>query len=95
MASNAKEKIADKVKGDIVEPVAKGAATSTEKVAKGSEKFAKGSEALAENARKMADATQDWADDVTGASTRRNSILVVLGLAIIGVVVYLLSRSDS
>jgi hypothetical protein len=94
MARSAKE-MTDKFKEDVVEPVARGAAASTEKIAKGSEKFAKGSDVVAENARKMADKTQDWADDVTGASRRRNLILIALALTIIGAVVGMMMRSDS
>jgi X-X-X-Leu-X-X-Gly heptad repeat protein len=94
MRSSAKE-MTNKFKDDIVEPVAKGAAASTEKIAKGSEKFAKGSEALADGARKMADKTQDWADDVTGSNRRRNLILAAVILAIIGAVVGMLVQSDS
>jgi hypothetical protein len=78
-----------------MEPVARGAAASTEKIAKGSEKFAKGSDAVAESARKMAEKTQDWADDVTGASKRRNMILIAIAVTIIGAVVGMMMRSDS
>jgi X-X-X-Leu-X-X-Gly heptad repeat protein len=94
MGSSAKE-MTSKFKDDIVEPVAKGAAASTKKIAKGSEKFAKGSEALADGARKMADKTQDWADDVTGTNRRRNLILVAVILTIIAAVVGMLVQSDS
>jgi hypothetical protein len=87
MARSAKE-MTDKFKDDIVEPVARGAAASTEKIAKGSD-------AVANSARKMADKTQDWADDVTGASRRRNLILIALAVTIIGAVVGMMMRSDS
>jgi len=94
MRSSAKE-MTDRLKDEVVEPVAKGAAASTEKIAKGSEKFARGSDVVADSARKMADKTQDWADDVTGASRRRNLILIALAVTIIGAVVGMLIRSDS
>lgn len=85
MPSYAKE-IGDKVKDDVVKPVAKGAAI-------GSEKLAEGSEAIAEGARKMADKTRDWADDMTGARRRRNMMWLAIGLTVIGAVVWLLIRS--
>ena len=83
---NSAKQMADKVKDDFVDPVAKSAA-------KGSDKFAKGSEAFAEGARKMADKTQDWADEMTGARRRRNLILLALALTIIGAVVVMLIQS--
>ncbi|MGH8946960.1 MAG: hypothetical protein ACRDVL_12530 [Acidimicrobiia bacterium] len=85
MTSYAKD-IGHKVKdvtGDVVEPVARGAAI-------GSEKIAEGSEALAEGARKLADKTRGWADGVTGARRRRKLIWMAVGLTIIGGVIYLL-----
>lgn len=85
MPSYAKE-IGDKVKDDVVKPVAKGAAI-------GSEKIAEGSEAIAEGARKMADKTRDWADDMTGARRRRNMMWLAIGFTVIGAVVWLLIRS--
>ena len=85
MPSYAKE-IGDKVKDDVVTPVAKGAAI-------GSEKLAEGSEAIAEGARKMADKTRHWADDMTGARRRRNLMWLAIGLTVIGAVVMLLIRS--
>lgn len=93
MPSNAKQ-IVDKVRDDIVEPVAKGAAAGTEKLAKGSKKFAQGSEAVAEGARKMADKTQDWADEVTGAQRRRKVIWLVLAITVIGAVIAMMARSE-
>lgn len=93
MPSNAKQ-VVDKVKEDIVEPVAKGAATGTEKLAKGSEKFAKGSEAVADGARKMADKTQDWADDVTGARRQRNLIMLAIAMTIVGAVFAIMMKSN-
>jgi len=84
---NSAKQMTDKVRDDIVEPVAKGAAASTEKLAKGSEAFAEG-------ARKMADKTQGWADDMTGASRRRNLILLALGLTLLGAVIAMLIRSS-
>lgn len=80
------DEIKDKVRSDVAEPVAKGAAI-------GSEKFAEGSEALAEGARKMADKTRHWADEVTGARRRRNLMLLALALTIIGAVVVMLIQS--
>lgn len=84
---NSAKQMTDKVRDDIVEPVAKSAAAGTEKLAKGSEAFAEG-------ARKMADKTQGWADDMTGANRRRNMILVALGLTVLGAVFALLIRSS-
>lgn len=93
MRNNTKH-LAEKVRDDIVEPVARGAAAGTQKLAKGSEKLAKGSEAFAEGAQKMADKTQHWADDVTGARRRRNLILLALAITIIGAVIAVLIQSD-
>lgn len=81
------EEIRDKVKSDVAEPVAKGAA-------KGSEKFAEGSEAFAENARKMADKTRHWADEVTGARRRRNLMLLALGLTVLGAIIFFVMQSS-
>lgn len=75
------------VKGEVLEPVAKGAAI-------GSEKLAEGSEAIAEGARRLADKTRHWADDVTGARRRRNLIWLALGLTVVGAVIFLLIRSN-
>ncbi len=86
MPSYAKD-IGDKVKDDVVAPVAKGAAI-------GSEKLAEGSQAIAEGARKMADKTRHWADDVTGARRRRNLIWLALGLTVLGAVILLLVQSS-
>lgn len=93
MRNNTKH-ITDKVRDEIVEPVARGAAAGTQTLAKGSEKLAKGSESFAETAQKMADKTQRWADDVTGARQRRNLLLLALAMTIIGVVVASLLKSD-
>lgn len=79
--------IGDKVKSDVVAPVAKGAAI-------GSEKLAEGSEAIAEGARRMAEKTRHWADDVTGASRRRNLIWLALGLTVLGAVIWLVIQSS-
>lgn len=81
------EEIRDKVKGDVAEPVAKGAA-------KGSEKLAEGSEAFAEGARKMADKTRHWADEVTGARRRRNLLLLAIGLTVLGAIILLVMQSS-
>ena len=93
MSDNA-SKITDKVRDDIVEPVAKGAAAGTEKLARGSKKFAQGSEAMAEGARKMADKTQDWADEVTGAHRRRKVIWLVLAITVVGAIIVMIARSE-
>ena len=85
MTSYTKE-IGDKVRDDVVAPMAKGAAI-------GSEKLAEGSEAVAESARRMADKTRHWADDVTGARRRRNMIWLALGLTVLGAVIFLVIRS--
>lgn len=99
---NTAKQVADKVRNDIVEPVAKGAAAGTEKLAKGSKKFAKGSEAFAEGSRKMskgtrkmADKTQDWADEMTGVRRRRKFIWLALALTVVGAIVFLMARSES
>jgi X-X-X-Leu-X-X-Gly heptad repeat protein len=89
MTSYAKD-IGQKVKGvsgEVIEPVARGAAV-------GSEKLAQGSEAIAEGARKLADMTQHWADEVTGIRRRRRLIWMALGLTIVGAVIYLLISSN-
>ena len=89
MTSYAKE-IGHKVKGvtgDVVEPVARGAAI-------GSERLAEGSEALAEGARKLADKTRGWADEVTGARRRRKLMWLAIGLTVIGAVFYLMFLSN-
>lgn len=89
MTSYAKD-IGHKVKGvtdEVIEPVARGAAV-------GSEKLAAGSEAIAEGARKLADMTQHWADEVTGARRRRRLIWVMIGLTVVGAVIYLLVQSN-
>lgn len=80
-AKDMKHRVKD-VKGEVLEPVARGAAI-------GSEKLAEGSEALAEGARKFADKTRHWADEVTGARRRRNLLWLGLGLTVIGAVIYL------
>lgn len=85
MPSYVKE-IGDKVRGDVVAPVAK-------KAAIGTEKFAEGSEAIAEGARRMADKTRHWADDLTGARRRRNLIWLALGLTVLGAVISLMIQS--
>ena len=74
------------VKDEVLEPVARGAAI-------GSEKLAEGSEAIAEGARKLADKTRGWADEVTGAHRRRKLIWLALGLTVVGAVIYLMVRS--
>lgn len=84
---NSAKQMTEKVRDDIVEPVAKSAAAGTEKLAKGSEAFAEG-------ARKMADKTQGWADDMTGANRRRNLILLALGLTILGAILLLVIQSS-
>lgn len=81
------EEIKDKVRSDVAEPVAKGAAI-------GSEKFAEGSEAFAEGARKMADKTKHWADEVTGARRRRNLMLLAIGLTVLGAIILLAMQSS-
>lgn len=81
------EEIKDKVRSDVAEPVAKGAAI-------GSEKFAEGSEAFAEGARKMADKTRHWADEVTGARRRRNLMLLALGLTVLGAIILIVIQSS-
>ena len=86
MTSYAME-IGDKVRGDVVAPLAKGAAI-------GSEKLAEGSAAMADGARWMADKTRHWADDVTGARRRRNLMWLALGLTVLGAVVLLMIRSN-
>ncbi|HZD23028.1 MAG TPA: hypothetical protein VE569_06450 [Acidimicrobiia bacterium] len=89
MASYARD-IGQKVKGvggEVIEPVARGAAI-------GSEKLAEGSEALAEGAHKLADMTQHWADEVTGTRRRRNLIWVAAGLTLVVAVIYLLMQSN-
>lgn len=90
MPSYAKE-IGDRVRGDVVAPMAKGAAIGSEKLAEGSEAIA---EAIAEGARKVADKTRHWADDVTGARRRRNLIWLALGLTVLGAVILLLIQSS-
>lgn len=81
------KEIKDKVRSDVAEPVAKGAAI-------GSEKLAEGSEAFAEGARKVADKTRHWADEVTGARRRRNLMLLALGLTIVGAIIWLVMQSS-
>ncbi|MBW3666041.1 MAG: hypothetical protein KY394_00455 [Actinobacteria bacterium] len=77
----------DRVRDDVVPPVAKGAAI-------GSEKLAEGSEAFAEGARKVADKTRQWADQATGARRRRKLLWMVLALGIVGLIVYFMLQSD-
>lgn len=89
MTSYAKD-IGQKVKGvggEVLDPVARGAAVS-------SERLAAGSEAIAEGARKLADKTQHWADEVTGRRRRRKLLWLALGLTVIGAAVYLLFLSN-
>lgn len=75
------------VKGEVLEPVARGAAI-------GSEKLAEGSEAIAEGARRLADKTRHWANDVTGARRRRKLIWLALGLTVLSAAILLLIRSN-
>jgi hypothetical protein len=77
----------DRVRGDVIPPVAKGAAI-------GSEKLAEGTEAFAEGARRMADKTRHWADRATGAQRRRKLFWLVLVLGIVGVIVYFMLQSN-
>lgn len=78
---------AKEMKGEMLEPVAKGAKI-------GSKKLAEGSEVVSESARILANKTGHWADGVTGARRRRNMMWVVLGLTVLGAVLYLLLQSD-
>lgn len=75
------------VKGEVLEPVARGAKI-------GSKKLAEGSEVVSESARILANKTGHWADEVTGARRRRNLMWAVFGLTVLGAVLYLLLQSD-
>lgn len=77
----------DKVRSDVVQPVAKGAAM-------GSERLAEGSEAIAHGVRRMADKTRGWADEVTGARRRRNLMWLVLAFTILGAVIWLIQSGQ-
>lgn len=77
----------DRVRDDVIPPVARGAANY-------SEKLAEGSEAFAETARNVADLTRHWADKVSGARRRRNWMWSLLAVSVVGLVAYLMSQSN-
>lgn len=77
----------DRVRDDVIPPVARGAANY-------SERLAEGSEAFAESARKMADVTRHWADSVTGARKRRGWMWSILAVSVIGLIAYFMSQSN-
>jgi len=89
MTSYAKD-IGDRIKEDVLAPVAKG-------TAQGSEKIADGSAKLADVTRKVADKTREWADDVTGARNRRliTRSLITFGLAaLVAYLIYYVRHND-
>jgi hypothetical protein len=77
----------DRVRDDVIPPVARSAANY-------SERLAEGSEAFAESARKMADISRHWADSVTGARRRRTWMWSVLAVSVVGLIAYFMFQSN-
>lgn len=81
--NNHRAELADRMKRDVMAPIA-------ESTARSSERLARGSEELASATRQLADRTRRWADDVTGAHKRRIVVLTGVAIGLAGAIGYYL-----
>lgn len=86
--NNHRADLADRMKRDVMAPIA-------ESTARSSERLARGSEELASATRRLADRTRRWADEATGAHKRRIAVLTGVAIGLLGVVGYFLLPAKS